>query len=702
MTQHRPDRRARTVALLGLIFQLLLSAFYIVLTVWSGSEAMRGLTLLTSVGTLIWVFLVLIYHQRVLVQEEAFESEQLRKERAAGGGAIFDVDDEQLLLARRRLRWMYRWVLPGFTVLIIVLLVAAALFRWPWTLGVGVRTESWKTIENTGLLTWFVGGTAFLAFLFSRYATGMARQAEWRMLRAGASFLMGVTLGAVALTATLAAVHFAVSPVPERVLAYVLRILLLVLAAEFTLNFVLDFYRPRSVDEEPRPAFDSRLLGLFSEPGGIARSIADAINYQFGFEVSSTWFYKLLQRSVVPLLGFAVAAMLAISSLVFIEANEEGIVERYGRPLPEVLQPGLHVKYPWPIDVVRKVATSTIHELKIGIKPEAQPEEQRPDREELILWTNKHSQEPHLEVIVATPKLESFVRSLATTTSPAGTAATTQPSIRPAEAVAVSILRVAVSLQYHIRDAKRWIETYSDPEAMLRSLADREIMRYSASVDVGGLLGSQRTALEKQLWKTIQESADRAGLDVEIVFFGLQGVHPPEPTAESFQDVVGAEQKMTAAIRAAEAEAKKRLSEVAGDETRAKSLADAIRTQNALVTRAGATQEEREAAKVKVEQALRGIGGRAAEAITKARARRWELENAAHAQALAFRQEMVAKNMAPAAYRLRKVLEAVTQSLGNVRKYIVPGGSGADAPTLQLNLQDPMAAPFDTGLKENQ
>jgi membrane protease subunit HflK len=528
MTQHRPERRARTVAMVGLIFSILVSVFFLLLTSWSDSEALRALTRFTAVGNLIWFFLVLIYHQRVLVQDEAFESEQIRRERAAGviGEAIFDVDDEELLLARRRLRWMYRWVLPAFTILIIGSLVAVGLAAWEWELNASVWRRDWPGVKHSGLLAWFVGGASFLSFLLSRYAVGMARHAEWRMLRAGASWLMGVTLAGLTLVVTLGILHFSpTSPVSERILAYVLRILLLVLAGEILLNFVLDFYRPRGVDDEPRPAFDSRLLGLFSEPGGIARSIAEAINYQFGFEVSSTWFYKLLQRSVVPLLGFGVAAMLAASCLVFVENNEEAVVERFGSRLPRVLGPGVHAKLPWPVDIAYKVASSKVHELKIGIEPPKDPNRPPRDDDSLILWTNQHSQEPHLEVLVATPRLESYVARAVLASQPAAGAPTTQPGeadapIQAGEAVAVSMMRVAVSLQYQIRDAADWLTTYDKPEEMLKAIANREIIRYCASVDVNGLIGGQRSQIEKALWETIQKRTDEAKLGVEIVFLG--------------------------------------------------------------------------------------------------------------------------------------------------------------------------------------
>ena len=256
---------------------------------------------------------------------------------------------------------------------------------------------------------------------------------------------MGITLVSVAVMATLAAFHFNETPVPERILAKIVRGLLILLGAEFALNFILDLYRPRLPDEEPRPAFDSRLLGLFTEPGGIARSIAEAINYQFGFEVSSTWFYKLLQRSIVPLLGFGVAVLLLASCLVFVDTNEQAVIERYGRRVESrgTLGPGLHFEWPWPREIAYKVRTAQVHEVKIGIVPST---EDKKDENELILWTTKHSQEPHLEVMVATPRLASYLLQTSSkrpsaSTRPAATAGVGGgKKIGSGEAVAVSLM----------------------------------------------------------------------------------------------------------------------------------------------------------------------------------------------------------------------------------------------------------------------
>lgn len=701
---------------MGLVFQSALTLSFILLQLWSGSEALRGLAYLAGSGITVWLFLVLIYHQRVLVQEESFESEQLRREREreGAGKAIFDVADEQLLLARRRLRWMYKWLLPVFTVVLIGTLSSAGFFRWQWAWGTSLGDPQFPRAGDVSRLIWFVGGAAFLSFLMSRYVVGMARHADWRLLHAGASFLMGVTLGAVAVVIGLAAQYFSSSPAPEHAVAYGLRGLLLVIAAEILLNFVLDFYRPRSPDEEPRPAFDSRLFGLFTEPGGIARSIAEAINYQFGFEVSSTWFYKLLQRSVGPLAGFAALMLFLASSLVFVNADERAIIEHFGRKQRAELGPGMHLKWPWPIDIAYKVGVNRIHELRIGIASE-DPAAASKEEEDLILWTNKHSQEPHLEVLIATPKLERFLKESAARSGreaasrPAEAVARTQPAEaglgQAEQAAPVSILRVAVTLQYKIRDAYQWINTHAEPVGLLESLANREILLHCASAEMIALLGPQRAAIEKELWKAVQVEADRLELGVDIVFLGLQGVHPPESTAEEFQNVIGAEQQSAASVNNATAEYRKRLSEVAGDYEKAEQLAQAIRDMKALEADSQAAPEKVEAARNELKRRFEGdtaakepgVGGAAAEILLKARARRWHHENQALGQSLVFTEEIRVKNAAPEAYRWRKYLEALSRATRNIRKYVVASGT-----SYHLNLQDPMNAPLSVDLQQEQ
>ncbi len=704
MTTERPHSRARNVALMGLAFEVLLSAFLAIMLAWTRSEALRGLLLMSACGIPIWLYLLLVFHQRILVQDEEMETEQLRREREdTGSGAIFDGED--LLLAQRRLRWMYRWMLPIFTVLVVGTLISAGLMGWQWKLGDSIRDANWPGIhtQNATIAIWFVAGAALLTFLLSRYASGMGRYPEWQMLRSGASWLMGVTLGLVAVAITLAPLHYMEMLGPERIVAYVVRVLLLLLATEILFNFVLDFYRPRKPDEEPRPAFDSRLLGLFSEPGGIARSIADAVNYQFGFEVSSTWLYKLLERAALPLAGFAVLVLFMASAFVIVQADEEAVVERFGQPIRTV-GPGLHVKYPWPVDTAYKVPTQLVHEFRLG--ESAQTPNMPKSR--LILWTNKHEEEPHIKALIATPELAEYVDAVAAS-QPANVFEGLRdhdaagPSFaEQGTAVSVSILRVAMTIQYEIGDAKQWIATYKDPEAMLKAIASNELTQACASQTVEGMLGNERGQLEKVLWKRIAEAAKRANLGISIKFLGLQGVHPPEETAQAFQEVIGAEQKRTASIRSAEADYNKKLNEVAGDVNRAQSLAAAIQKVNQLEGDPKATEQARMEARQQChdlffgdDKGVKQIGGEAAGIIAKARAERWKLENEAHAQAVLFTASRAIKDAAPRPFYLREKLKALADAMQGIRKYVIASQGNAKIGTYHLNLQDPASAALD-------
>lgn len=718
MSIERPDTRARLVAIVGLIGQLVLTAFLVLLTVTSQSEAVRGLTLLSGVGTFVWLVLVLVYQQRVLVQAETLETEQLRRERAGaeGTGAIFDVGQEELLLAQRRLRWMYRWMLPAFSLVIILMLALAGIFWWSWPLLGDLRAEVWPTVRGVSWLTWCVGAVAFVSFLLSRYATGMAREPDWRMLRAGAAFTMGLTLGAAAVTLALGALHFFQTPIPERVVAQAVRILLLVLAAETLLNFILDFYRPRTADEEPRPAFDSRVLGLFTEPGGIARSIADALNYQFGFEVSSTWFYRLLQRSAIPLIGFTVITLILASSLVFVGAEERAVIERFGEKRRE-LAPGLHVKWIWPVEMAYKVSTARVHELRVGASPEdEEAEEDEAKKDELILWTNQHADEPHLVILAPMPQLAEFITAEepkeaaevvpGQDTTPAREGISTPRG----QAVPVSILRVAVVIQYQIRDAYDWLRRYAEPEAVFEAVAKREILHYCANVEALNLLGGRRGPIETALTESIQREADRLELGIDIVFLGLQGVHPPSDTAKEFQAVIGAESKRIASRRTAEAESNRILAEAAGNVERARTLAAAIEEMNRLEADPDASQQRLNEVRQQVargffgdaSKGIRPVGGEAAELIVQARESRWQDENEAYGRAVAFEAEMATKNAAPKVYYMRRYLEALAEALPGVRKYVMATEGEHRAQTFHLNLQDSRITPLSEALEQEE
>ncbi|MCH8965968.1 MAG: hypothetical protein IIB58_13480, partial [Planctomycetes bacterium] len=492
-------------------------------------------------------------------------------------------------------------------------------------------------------------------------------------LKSGSIYLFACALVGLLLTVCLGLVSTQMV-LPERILGIAVRYFLVLLGLEFLVNYVLDFYRPRVADEVVRPAFESRLIGLVSEPEGIAKSIADAVNYQFGFEVSTTWFYKMLERAVVPLAALSITVLIGMTSVAIVDADELAVIERFGRPMSkEPVGPGLVFKWPWPVERVLKARVGLVQEIVVGEAEEApEGEEERDWSEEVITWTEEHKFVPSIDVLVATPDDE------AGEGYPAGT----ENDSAEDEAVAVSILRMSMPVQYTVRrDSEgffNYLYNYSDPQEMLRDISYRELVKQAVHFDYQKIMGEQRAEVTAILERLIQQKCDEMKLGIDIVFVGLQDVHPPTESdvAATFQDVATAEQQRDMLVQMARIGATRELVSVAGNVGRAEKVNDLILQKDELGID---DEQQREILDREIQQymlgdsemGIRPIQGEAGELLQIARADAEDSVNRAAAKANTFQLERVAYEASPRLYKMRKVLEALSEKLDNVRKYVV-------------------------------
>jgi len=681
-TSTSTDRRAQQVCVFGLIVQLAVFAAVFGSASWLGSEALGAEYIHLAGGALIWLALLILFSQRKRARIESFEVEELRRAAEAGQStALFETADETLHLERHRLRWMYRWFLPGFTAVLAAYHLGIYAL-WHFQYARPLTDSGWSKATDPSLAATFVGFCGFFCFLTSRYAAGMARQSEWRMLRAPAVYLAGNALACLLLVAAFGLELLKVS-IAEPAAAYAIRILMLVLGIEFAVNLIMDAYRPRTPDEAPRPSFDSRLLALITEPGGIARSIADALNYQFGFEVSSTWFYQLLKRAFLPLVMFTFAALLALSCVVIVDADQEVIVEHYdlvngGATLRVDLEPGLHLKWPWPIDRVYRSSVRRINSLLVGSHADEEADlaaqDEVPIEDQIILWTEKHKFSPHMMVLVATPEETDLSAGLLEES--------TESDIeRRSRAVGVSMLMCSVAIEYRIDNLYDYLYTYQDPEKVMEAVVYQALTDFAASVDIETVIGPGREAFEQGLRAILQDRLDGLGLGVDIVFLGLQGAHPPseDEVARAFQDVVSAEKRMEAAVQTARGEAKLIKTNTAGSVERADLLNQAIQEMEATLDSPEAGPQERAAAQERVEELLMGnlargirpLSGLAAAGIAEAEAAGARQLTIARSKERVFQNELAAYQAAPELYCMRKYLEVLIRAVEGIRKYVV-------------------------------
>jgi regulator of protease activity HflC (stomatin/prohibitin superfamily) len=672
------DRRGQTATASGLAIQLVGLITLLVLGFLSGSRSVLAGGLYMLGGVAIWFTLLLVYTQRKRAARKDQEVEELKRARAADPSlAIFEL--EEGTVERRRLEWMYRWLLLIATLVLAAYhLVVPLLFDWGWSLGTALDSDVWTKVASPGPVMAVTAGVGFVCFLFSRYASGMARESDWRLLRAGSSYLAGNALACLAIVVALGLQSYDVT-YGEPIIAHAIRILMVVLGIEFVVALILNYYRPRVPGEIPRPAFDSRLLEMISEPGGVARSIAEAINYQFGFEVTKTWFGQLIKRAFFPLCVLGFLVLLLLSSVVIVDANEEAYVEHFGRLKQkpgEAWGPGLHLKWPWPVDRVYRAPVRKLQSAMVGDAPVESPYDEKTGALKAVLWGKKHGFTSEMMTIVASPPGTEYDRVRDSDQEEGKTAG-------GGKAVAVSLLNISVPIEFRIKDLHQYLYGYEDANRVLEMIAFRAFSDYAAGVDVDRLMGPGRVEFAERFRAEIQHEIDNLDppLGIEITYLALQSAHPTdeEKVAETFQQVITAQIEKDTALETARGEAKQMLSLAAGDAERAEALVAAVSERDRLDVSEGAGEAARNDADRRVNDLLLGnrakdiprMSGRGATLIARAEAEWTRLVSSAESKSRLFEAEVVAYEAAPDLYMMRKYLEMLEKSLNHVRKYVV-------------------------------
>jgi len=653
------SRRPEHAALFSLVISIIFFAIIFFLGRWSDSFAISAISWLLLSSSLIWLVLVIQFHQRALAEQEKLDMSQLARDEKAS--TIFQARGERAALfavAQRRLEILEKWFLPVFSAAIAAYQIAIGLYSLS-TIPEGTDIQTKQPL----LCAIFLTAIAFVSFLVSRYATGLSAQPQWKPLRAGGSVLLAIAILCFALAIGLALAQFKIFIV-VKIITFAVPILLVVIGIETALNVVLDVYRPRLKDQYGRSAFDSRLLGLISEPGGIFRSAATTIDYQFGFKVSQTWFYKLFEKAVVPLILFAAVTLYLLSCIIVVAPNEQAIIEHFGNPVNDandvrLVGPGLSFKWPWPIDIAYKLPTKKILELYIGYVPNIDPKTKEVVREPL-LWGKTHFQQEY-SVLVASE------HSGITLTD---------------GAAPVSLIKANFPVHYRIKDLFSYLYKHNDPKKLLEAICYHELAKFAASAKVEvddqtgqgsnlseSLLGAGRTTAKRILTDRIQKAADQAGLGIEIVFLGLQGIHPPPEVAADYQKVIGAVQKKQAIILQAQAERNRNLSALVG------SVEDADQLYDLAAKYQKAKEENRlqDAEKLgrELDSAFEKASGDIFKTLRDSQSYSFERATLAQATGLRFASQLKAYRAAKQIYQREQRLAALEEALKNARKYVV-------------------------------
>ncbi|MDE2643904.1 MAG: hypothetical protein OSB55_14305, partial [Verrucomicrobiota bacterium] len=455
------QQNSKKLGLINSIVLLVVTIGALYFTLQTSSTVGLGGVVLLGIGTLIGFFSFIQSHLIDRERVEALEMQEL--DRTRGNESLFAGAAEDAYPSRNARRQFEKWVVPIFSVLVLIgqalglMLVYGQLDGW--------TLFSSAQASDSAMPIMFFALFMVVLFMMGKYSAGLAKMDGQDLLRPGANYML---LGSVVCTAVVIAETASIEyPVWEKVFTWVVFVVIAVSALENLFTLVLEIYRPRLDDKKARLLYDSRLIGLLGQPGGLISTAAHTLDYQFGFKVSETWFYKYLEQKLALIIAIQVVVLFLSSSFVVIQANEKAVKERFGEQSAKLLTPGFHLKLPWPIDKVYRYKTGEIQEFVLGVLE--QNDEPEP---EVLLWTTQHNHGSSNDMIVANRDVLLDSAS--------------------SDSVPVNLLTVSIPVQYRINNLTNWVYKTDNAVSMLRKISMRQVTRYLIGVDINELMGPGR------------------------------------------------------------------------------------------------------------------------------------------------------------------------------------------------------------------
>ena len=609
--------------------------------------------------------LVFVFRRQAAV--ESVEMEELERGGEAQRSIFRDLADARP--AAGRVRSAYKFLLPAVSVLAL-----SAMFG----LGIPAALRAVNDLRAEAALSAQARPAAaaaaaavfaFACFLVGRWIAGLARDEALRLLRGAGGFLVGtgvlLLLAAVALGIADFDRDDGVTALPLKIVTLLGPALAIVLAIELALNLLLELYRPRRPGEQPRAAFDSRLLALVASPGGAVASLGEALNYQFGFEVSRTWFYRLLARSFAWLIVGGAAALLLLSCVYVVEPHQRAVVTTFGELSPEPAGPGLHLKAPWPIGQVEKYDVSRLRTLVLGSAP---PENEQRDA-------------AAVREVQRTPYLYSPAPGQTDEAEPLLLGSARRDGGGGGEgAVGVSLGLAQFTIAYHIGDVVKYVvnNPYAEPgeprddaaereDRLLSQLAQDALARVLMTSDFDRLAGGERPEIAAELRRRLQNEVAEYGYEIDWV--AVTAVRPAAAVADVYTRPEQEAANRDAAVADARREAATRLIGEVGDVETARQIADLIERHTA----ADQAGDDAQAAELRAEAEvlIAGARGTASTLLSQARADKSEQVLGEQGRLARFRGDRAAFAAAPELYEARAVFEQLREVLPQTRLYLL-------------------------------
>lgn len=235
------------------------------------------------------------------------------------------------------------------------------------------------------------------------------------------------------------------------------------------------------------------------------------------------------------LLGIVVIVYL-FSGFFLVSTNELGVKRRFGKVVNSRVTPGLHYRFPYPIERVDRVKTQEKKRISVGFElaDQAAGRPSSPTEGEFLTGDN-------------------------------------------------NIIKMEMIVNYSILEPVDFLFTFREPGNVIQSLAKAALAKSVAKMNVDeAFKGSGKVAIQKEVLTETQSRLDALLLGrrwVQLASINLQNVFPPLEVADAFKDVATARQDRDRFVNEAEGYRQENIPKARGEAEKMLRESEAYRTE---------------------------------------------------------------------------------------------------------------------------
>lgn len=250
-------------------------------------------------------------------------------------------------------------------------------------------------------------------------------------------------------------------------------------------------------------------------------SVISFLEENTGITLRSLWSIKYV-KTLIPYSVVGLALLLwGSTGIVYVQSHQEAAVYRLGTLQEELLEPGLHLRMPYPLEKAEVYDTQTVNKLTIGYKSTENADN---------VWTEAHGDSEYRLLLGSGNELVS----------------------------------INLRVEYRISDLKQYLSSASNPEKILEGKAYELVTERTINSDLDAMLSTDRESFVQSFRQDLSEDLGQIQTGLSVVSVILESIHPPVEVAEVYQNFIGAEidaerlilnAEASAAVKVARAEA---------------------------------------------------------------------------------------------------------------------------------------------------